>query len=280
MSDVPPPPKKKMHAYGEAVGVPDSNLSVSTCSRCGQTRVASPNRVHLFRMQPDGRAFALELPCVPVDHLLKLARNAASGPEEAKSVAVRAVTLMAKHNLVFHPQRPILLSAMAALAGVSEADDRARAALGVARASEGCILVTEAERTVLRRIDVPKRAAAVQRQTFDAVKVAIRGVRDLFASLGVNVEISEGVTLVDSGREVMAAFEDTSREVEGFRRDFEDLFTTSPSAPTKKKPPKAAKKPKPAPKRARPKKTTSAGRKVTAQARPSTPATKKKKKGR
>lgn len=95
-------PVEKPHEYGE----PSADERIETCSRCGLTRRPAPKHPkrrgasYLYRAS-SGKATMLDLPCTPAMKLLALARSS-SGPEGA-SAALRAMRIIAEHELVFAP---------------------------------------------------------------------------------------------------------------------------------------------------------------------------------
>jgi hypothetical protein len=268
---LPDDTKLRPHEYGAPVHAKAIDLDISTCSRCGTTRaeiVYAAGKRTGYRVQPDGRAFAKELPCVPIDKLLSLARNAAASKPEALSAAHRAVALVLEHELVWHPETPLLTNALTLLSSAATDADKRTASLAVARASESAILVTDIERKALRKRALPKRQEDLTARLREASSEIVRFGRDFFSMLAGNVEVAEGVTMAQAGAKVTRTIEDLKVEAEDFQRELSELL----GGETKIKPRRASRAAQPVPRRAAPRRTQGTPRKATQPA-------KKKKKG-
>jgi len=246
---LPDDPKSRPHEYGEPVAAPPSGHSIATCSRCGQTRAEIPypagSRV-VFRVQPDGRAFTTELPCLPIQKLLTLARNRAASRAEALSVATRAITMIDENGLVWHPVPPLLANALTLFSAARTDNDRRAGALAIARASTGSVLVTAIERDALSKRDTaPKPRGDLSRLLGDAFRLG----KEIFAQVAPSIDLGDGRTMQDAGDQVRAAVESVRSEAERFRRAGDDLLGIRPAvsdAPATKR----ATRPAPVPKKA------------------------------
>lgn len=120
-------PVEKPHEYGE----PSGDEHIETCSRCGLTRRPAPKHpkrsgaAYLYRASW-GKATMLDLPCTPAMKLLMLARSSA-GPE-GSSAALRALRIIAEHELVFEPMTKALAKLLVGVSvgNASDAHEAAR----------------------------------------------------------------------------------------------------------------------------------------------------------
>lgn len=190
-------PVEKPHEYGEPMG----DEHVETCSRCGLTRRPAPKHPkrsgtsYLHRSW--GKATMLDLPCTPAMKLLSLARSS-DGPEGA-AAALRAMRIIAEHELVFDPMTKPLAKLLAGVAVGNAAD-----------AHEAAKLTATA--TLMRPGEAEARAFAPS----DDVTTPKRGRGAKIASMAREI-LSSRVTVTMNGR----GLDEIKREASG---DVSDLI--------------------------------------------------------
>lgn len=227
---------ERQHSYGDPETLRDrERFAIATCSRCGATRVHDDKTraVVGFRLRPNGRAFREELPCVPVEKLYAVARNAGASVAESESNALRAISLMHEHGLTFWPDAgPEHAALDVALQDKTPgAEDRLRAAArAYALKTIGATLVRADEVAALDEDERRRKAAAKKPErttengdAFEGFAQVWRGAKAFAEGVAKSV-LSEvdvdlgGMDLRGAAREVRGAAADLRDGIAAFRR--------------------------------------------------------------